>query len=54
MGLDRAMDTKEVQEALGPVDTRDNASREVELPVIRSAHPGTMDLSGFDFDDLLA
>jgi hypothetical protein len=27
---------------------------EVELPVLRSLRPGTLDLSGFDFDDLLA
>jgi hypothetical protein len=27
---------------------------EVELPVIRSRRPGTLDLSNFDFDDLLA
>jgi hypothetical protein len=26
----------------------------VELPVIRSRRPGTLDLSNFDFDDLLA
>jgi len=28
--------------------------REVELPVVRSRRPGTLDLSNFDFDDLLA
>jgi hypothetical protein len=28
--------------------------REVDLPVIRSMRPGTLDLSNFDFDDLLA
>ncbi len=28
-------------------------SREVELPLIRSNRPGTLDLSGFDFDELL-
>jgi hypothetical protein len=27
---------------------------EVELPVLRSKEPGTLDLSHFDFDDLLA
>jgi hypothetical protein len=27
--------------------------REIELPVIRSKRPGTLDLSRFDFDDLL-
>jgi len=31
----------------------DNGFR-VELPIIRSKQPGTLDLSGFDFDDLLA
>ncbi len=28
--------------------------REIKLPVIRSSHPGTLDLSSMDFDDLLA
>jgi hypothetical protein len=45
---------KEVQETLGSFDSRANGVREVELPVIRSARPGTMDLADFDFDDLLA
>jgi hypothetical protein len=27
---------------------------EIELPVIRSVRPGTLDLSNFDFDDLLS
>ena len=31
-----------------------NTRHEVELPVIRSQRPGTLDLSRFDFDDLLA
>jgi hypothetical protein len=26
----------------------------VELPIVTSKHPGTLDLSHFDFDDLLA
>jgi hypothetical protein len=26
----------------------------ITLPLIRSTHPGTLDLSEFDFDDLLA
>ena len=26
----------------------------VELPVVASKHPGTLDLSDFDFDDLFA
>ena len=42
---------KEV-EANDPVSTSGTA--EVELPVLRSLRPGTLDLSGFDFDDLLA
>lgn len=28
--------------------------REIELPVIRSRRPGSLDLSHFDFDELLA
>jgi len=43
--------TKEVQSGLG---TGSCGDREVELPVIRSRRPGTLDLSEFDFDDLLA
>ena len=31
-----------------------NGRHEVELPVIRSQRPGTLDLSRFDFDDLFA
>jgi hypothetical protein len=30
------------------------SSKRVELPLIRSKNPGTLDLSNFDFDDLLA
>ncbi|MGH9606540.1 MAG: hypothetical protein ACRD3N_12680 [Terracidiphilus sp.] len=29
------------------------AARNVSFPVIRSKHPGTLDLSDFNFDDLL-
>lgn len=29
-------------------------ARKVKLPLIRSKRPGTLDLSNFDFDDLLA
>ena len=29
------------------------ADHEVDLPIIRAAQPGTLDLSNFDFDDLL-
>jgi hypothetical protein len=31
----------------------DPGSREVELPLIHSKRPGTLDLSHFDFDELL-
>lgn len=30
------------------------AARNVSFPVIRSKHPGTLDLTDFNFDDLLA
>lgn len=39
-------------EAHDPVSTC--GTDEVELPVLRSLHPGTLDLAGFNFDDLLA
>ena len=45
---------KEVQETLESGNLGSSGGREVELPVIRSGRPGTMDLSRFDFDDLLA
>src|SRR5712692_7863551 len=45
---------KEVQGNLGPGSSGSCGDREVELPVIRSRRPGTLDLSNFDFDDLLA
>lgn len=45
---------KEVQGNPVPGPSGDCGDREVELPVIRSRRPGTLDLSGFDFDDLLA
>lgn len=44
---------KEVQDDFGPGASGSYGDREVELPVIRSRRPGTMDLSNFDFDDLL-
>ena len=44
---------KEVQVNLG-LETPDACgNRKVELPVIRSSKPGTLDLAQFDFDDLL-
>ena len=45
---------KEVQGDLGLAASGAYGDREVALPVIRSARPGTLDLSQFDFDDLLA
>ena len=45
---------KEVQGNLGYGTSSSRGDREVELPVIRSSRPGTLDLSNFDFDDLLA
>ncbi len=45
---------KEVQGNLGSGTPASYGHREVELPVIRSRRPGTLDLSNFDFDDLLA
>jgi hypothetical protein len=41
---------KEVQGDPGPARFGDG---EVDLPVIRSSRPGALDLSNFDFDDLL-
>jgi len=45
---------KEVQGNLRSGASSAYGDREVELPVIRSTRPGTLDLSHFDFDDLLA
>ena len=45
---------KEVQGNVGLGTPGTYGDREVELPVIRSRRPGTLDLSNFDFDDLLA
>lgn len=33
--------------------TSDSGNREVELPLIHSKRPGTLDLSNFDFDELV-
>jgi len=43
---------KEVQG--NPGASASYGDREVDLPVIRSRRPGTLDLSSFDFDDLLS
>jgi hypothetical protein len=45
---------KEVQDNVGSGTRGPNGDREIELPVVRSKRPGTLDLSHFDFDDLLA
>jgi len=45
---------KEVQGNLGSDISGSFGDREAELPIIRSMRPGTLDLSHFDFDDLLA
>jgi hypothetical protein len=45
---------KEVQGNLGAVPSGSYGDREVELPVIHSKRPGTLNLSNFDFDDLLS
>ena len=45
---------KEVQGPIGSAVSGSYGDREVELPVIRSMRLGTLDLSHFDFDDLLA
>ncbi len=45
---------KEVQGNLGSDTSGGYGDLELELPVIRSKRPGTLDLSNFDFDDLLA
>jgi hypothetical protein len=41
-----------VQGDLGP-SASDPGGREVELPLIHSKRPGTLDLTNFDFDELL-
>ena len=45
---------KEVQGNLGSGSADIYGDRDVELPIIGSRRPGTLDLSRFDFDDLLA
>ncbi len=45
---------KEIQETLGAGSSGSYGDGEVELPVIRSSRPGTLDLSNFEFDDLLS
>jgi hypothetical protein len=45
---------KEVQDSAGPATFGSFGDRDVNLPVIRSRRPGALDLSNFDFDDLLS
>jgi len=45
---------KEVQGNFGPMTHASGGDREIELPIIPTNRPGTLDLSDFDFDDLLA
>ena len=45
---------REVQGDLGSDTSEMYGDREIDLPIIRSRRPGTLDLSHFDFDDLLA
>ncbi len=44
---------KEVQGDLASGTSDTYGDRDVELPIIRSKRPGTLDLSHFDFDDVL-
>lgn len=44
---------KEIEGGTGAGAGSSSGDHEVELPVIRSVRPGTLDLSSFDFDDLL-
>jgi hypothetical protein len=45
---------KEVQGTLESSTSGSFGDREVDLPVIPSGRPGTLDLSNFNFDDLLS
>ena len=45
---------KQVQGIPEPACSNLSGGRDVELPLIPSKQPGTLDLSHFDFDDLLA
>jgi len=43
-----------IAKEVGVCDSRSSGTGEVELPVLSSKRPGTLDLSDFNFDDLLA
>jgi hypothetical protein len=44
---------KEVRSSIEPEVPGMDAKRKIELPIIHSRQPGTLDLSDFNFDDLL-
>lgn len=43
-----------LEKELSAEEPRTDSRNMVELPLIHSKYPGTLDLSHFDFDDLLA
>jgi hypothetical protein len=43
-----------LERELGEEPSPPRAAKYVTLPIIHSKNPGTLDLSNFDFDDLLA
>jgi len=43
-----------IAKEVGGCHSGSTGSGEVELPVLSSKHPATLDLAKFDFDDLLA
>ncbi len=43
-----------IAKEVGVCHSNSAGNGEVELPVLSSKRPGTLDLSNFDFDDLLA
>ena len=43
-----------IAKEVGAPDSSFTGNGEVELPILSSKRPGTLDLSDFDFDDLLA
>jgi hypothetical protein len=44
---------KEVRSSIEPKVPGMDAKRKIELPIIHSRQPGTLNLSDFNFDDLL-
>jgi hypothetical protein len=43
-----------IAKEVGVCSFNSSGNGQVELPVVSSKRPGTLDLSNFDFDDLLA